>query len=168
MKIKNRLFLSLLLLCVLGFGQNKKEFRESFTLTLAVDSTQYYKQEVLRSPYIPKDDILQIYPGEKLFIEATVVNNQISLIEVVKENLHPDKTIGIDFQQNVNDKENKGMMLFVENPFDKTLKYEALIYIVGQEGWRKTSIIPVRPKLSTAEMWPDVIITLVLHNWRLE
>jgi hypothetical protein len=42
------------------------------------------------------------------------------------------------------------------------------MYIVGGDDWYETSIIPVFPGLTNYEMWTDVIISLVLNNWRLE
>ncbi|MFV0531428.1 MAG: hypothetical protein ACK5MD_08305 [Flavobacteriales bacterium] len=171
-KMKNSKILILLFSLFFGysFGQNKNEteFREPFTLKIAVDSTTFYQQEVPKSKYIPKDDILQIYPGDKLFIEAELTEGKTALLKVVKENLNPKKTIEIEFTQNVENRMNKGMMLKVKNPFEKSLRYDAMMYIVGRNEWIETSIIPVRPKLMTFEMWNDAIITLVLSKWRLE
>ncbi|MEI7485811.1 MAG: hypothetical protein WCJ72_00135 [Chryseobacterium sp.] len=72
-------FTLLLFLSISGFifAQNDNEFRDAFTLKLAVDSTTFYQQEVARSKYLVKDDILQIYPGEHLFIEAEVKDNYV-------------------------------------------------------------------------------------------
>ena len=60
------------------------------------------------------------------------------------------------------------MMLSVTNPFDKSLIYDAAMYRVGKDSWSKTSIIPIRPGLINFETWADIIITLVLENWRFE
>ena len=89
-------------------------------------------------------------------------------MKVVKENKNPAKTIELEFSQDVSGRQNKGMMLEVSNPFDKILFYDAMMNVVGKKGWFKTSIIPVRPKLKSLELWPQVIITLVLNNWRFE
>ncbi|SDQ12430.1 hypothetical protein SAMN05421664_0616 [Chryseobacterium soldanellicola] len=159
-----------LFLLISGFisAQNDNDFREAFTLKLAVDSTTFYQQEVARSKYIVKDDILQIYPGEHIFIEAEVKSDRIESMKVVKENKNPSKTIEIEFSQNVSGRQNRGMMLHVSNPFDKILHYNAMMNVVGKKGWFKTSIIPIDPKLTNFETWPQVIITLVLSNWRFE
>ncbi len=60
------------------------------------------------------------------------------------------------------------MMLKVENPFDKKLIYEAGMFIVGNNQWLSTSIMPVQEKLVGFELWNDVIITMILTDWRLE
>jgi hypothetical protein len=60
------------------------------------------------------------------------------------------------------------MLLTINNPFGKSLNYNAAMYLVGHDRWIDTTIIPIRAGLTNFEMWPDVIITLVLHEWRLE
>lgn len=156
------------LISSLYLAQNENNSREAFTLKLAVDSINYYEQEVKESKYFVKDNILQIYPGEHIFIEAEVKNNIIQSMKVVKENKNPEKTIEIDFSQKVSGRKSDGMTLQISNPFDKKLNYNAMKYIVGRNEWLKTSIIPIQPKLTNFELWNDVIITLVLNNWRLE
>ena len=89
-------------------------------------------------------------------------------MSVVKENLRPDKTIIIEFNQNVKGRIHDGMRLTVKNPFDKILKYEALMYINGGTKWIPTSIIPIRPNLVNFELWNDVILSLVLLEWEIE
>ncbi|MBL3549440.1 MULTISPECIES: hypothetical protein [Chryseobacterium] len=153
---------------VVNFYFGQSEYRDAFTLKLKVDSVRFYQQEIKKSPYFVKDDILQIYPGEHLFIEAEVKNGKIETMKVVKDNINPEKTIEIDFSQNTEERKNNGMLLQVKNPFNISLMYDAMMYIVGDTRWIKTSIIPVKPQLQSFEMWNDPIISLVLDNWRLE
>ncbi|KMQ60259.1 hypothetical protein ACM46_18800 [Chryseobacterium angstadtii] len=168
MKIKDLIILLLCLSANICFAQNDRESREAFTLKLAVDSVRFYQQEVKKSKYFVKENTLQIYPGEHVFVEAEIKEGIIESMKVVRENKNPSKTIEIEFLQNTEEKENTGMTLEVSNPFNKMLHYDAMMYIVGRNEWIKTSIIPVRSKLKSFEMWNDVIITLVLDNWRLE
>ena len=152
---------------LLTFAQNEIINREALTLELMVDSVNYYSQDIMESPYFVKENILQIYPGEELFIEVEISKKQISSMRVVKENLHPKKTIQISFEQLTEERTNKGMLLKVSNPFSQELSYEALMFIVGKDNWIKTSIVPVAPNLAGYEMWNDVIISLVLTDWTL-
>lgn len=169
MNTTKKLFLLIILFSFkLCFGQNENESREAFTLKLAVDTVRFYQQEIKNSKYFVKDNILQIYSGENLFIETELTDNIITSMKVVKKNINPSKTIEINFSQTVSGKENKGMMLQVSNPFNKSLSYDAMMFIVGKNEWIKTSILPIKPKLKNVELWNDVIITLVLNNWRLE
>ncbi len=153
---------------VFTYAQNKKKNRVEFTLTLPVDGEQYYEQKVESSPYFVKENVLQIYPGEKLFIEVEKVKKEITSMKVVKENLNPEKTIEIKFTQEVKDRKSEMMMLKVVNPFKKDLEYEAMMFIVGHNKWINTNVLPVKAKLTGFETWPDVIITLVLSDWKLK
>ena len=165
-----KLFLSLFfsLTFMVCNSQNEKPNREAFKLNIAVNLKQDYGMEVTQTPYFVKSKILQIYPGEKVLIEAEIKADSIFSMKSVKENLHPEKTIEVEFLQDAKDRNNISMFLNVKNPFDKTLKHDALMYTVEGGQWEKTSIIPIRPKLQNFETWGYAIITLVLDNWRLE
>jgi len=167
--MKNRIILSVILslLSLITFSQNDNPFRKEFTLKLPVDAEQFYTQKVPKSPYFVNDKILQIYPGEKLFIEVEKTKKEITSMKVVKENINPDKTIIIELTQNVKDNKNESMILKIINPFDKDLEYKAMMYIVGQSKWIDTSVFPVKAKLTGFETWRDVIITMVLSDWKL-
>lgn len=149
------------------FSQNETPSRQEFDLKLSVDGEQYYQQKIVKSPYFVKDKILQIYPGEKLFIEIVRTKNLIDSMKVVKENINPNKTITVELTQNVKDRKSESMILMVVNPFDKDLEYKAMMYIVGHNKWIQTNVLPVKSKLTGYETWSDVIITLVLSDWKL-
>lgn len=168
MRIKLITTILLTLSFAFTYAQNDKEKREEFTLQLPVDGKQYYQQKIESTPYFVKEKVLQIYPGEKLFIEVEADKKKIISMKVVKENLNPDKTLEIKFTQSVKDQKNELMMLEIANPFKKDLEYKALMYIVGHNKWIDTNVLPVRAKMSGFETWPDVIITLVLSDWKLK
>jgi len=164
-------FFSLIILLITSFtlsAQNEKAERETFDLKVAVDSVNFYQQNIKKGPYFIYDKTIQIYPSEKLFIEVEVKKDTIASMKVVKENLNPKKTIELDFIQNVNGRNHESMFLTVKNPFKKNIRYDALIYVLGNKDWVETSIIPVRAKLQSIEMWNDIILTMALTNWRFE
>jgi len=167
MKKQLLLILTLGLISLNLFSQNENPYRQEFVLKLAVDGKQFYEQKVVKSPYFVKDKILQIYPGEKLFIEVDKTNNSIDSMKVVKENINPNKTITVELTQNVKDRKSESMILMVINPFDKDLEYKARMYIVGHNKWIQTNVLPVKSKLTGYETWSDVIITIVLSDWKL-
>ncbi|NJK98670.1 MAG: hypothetical protein HC905_30475 [Bacteroidales bacterium] len=70
-------------------------------MKLPVDGEKYYEQKVESTPYFVKEKILQIYPGEKLFIEVETDKKEITSMKVVKKKLNPEKTIEIEFTQTV-------------------------------------------------------------------
>lgn len=142
--------------------------RKAFTLEIAADETHQYGANIPEGPYFVKEKILQLYCGEKLFVECEIAGDTIATMKVVPENTHPEKTIAIEFSQNAEDRKNIGTTLSVKNPFQKRLKYSALMYTPIGQTWTPTSIIPVYPGLIGFEMWPHAIVTLVLEEWQLE
>ncbi len=165
-----RIFLtiSLSMICLFSYSQNENAFREEFTLKLPVNSKQFYEQTVSRTPFFVKENILQIFPGEKLLIEVERNENKIISMKVVKENFNPEKTIAVEFTQEVKERKSESMMLMIKNPFDKDLEYKAMMFIVGHDKWIDTHVLPVGSRLTGFEMWTDVIITLVLSDWKLK
>lgn len=162
----------LLILCFLIFSlcaaQNEKVKRDTLTLNLAIDAEHDYSMKVESTPYFVKEKVLQIYPSEKIFIEAEIKRDTIYSMKVVTKNTHPEKTIGVEFTQDAKDRTNITSMLTVKNPFNKTLNYNALMYTPISQKWKGTSIIPIHPKLQNFETWPHAIISLVLDQWRFE
>ncbi|MFC7772469.1 hypothetical protein [Flavobacterium sp. GCM10027622] len=141
--------------------------RKAFTLEIAADATHQYGANIPESPYFVKEKILQLYCGEKLFVECETNGDTITAMQVVPENKHPEKTIEIDFTQNAEDRTSIGTTLSVKNPFQKRLKYSAVMFTPIEQTWTSTSIIPVYPGLMGLEMWPHAIVTMVLENWEL-
>ena len=153
---------------LISFSQNEKPFRDEFTLKLPVDGEQFYEQKVLKSPFFVKDNVLQIYPGESLFIEVEKTKNEITSMKVVKVNVQPEKTLIVELTQTVKERKSESMILKVINPFDSDLNYKVLMYIVGQSKWIPTDVFPVKAKLTGYETWSDIIITMVLSDWKFK
>jgi hypothetical protein len=139
--------------------------RTAFKLKLPVNKNSVYEMDVPSSPFVRNKNIVQIYPGETLFLEATIQDSVIRLTSV-KDIKHPEKTITISLVQNATKKTHENMMLKVSNPFDKDLTYAARIFLMEANKWVSTSVLPVRAGISSFEMWPDVIITIGLSDWK--
>jgi len=142
--------------------------RNSFTLKLPIDGVHYYQTEIAQSPYILPNNTVQIYPGEKLFIETEVLKNKIITMKSVKEIKYSTKTIVITFTHVDENKVYSRTMLDIENPFRKDLIYEAKMFLMKNNKWVQTNVYPVRSKLSSIEIWPDVIVTMALTGWKLK
>ncbi|MEQ3661759.1 MAG: hypothetical protein ABNG98_05750 [Flavobacterium sp.] len=142
--------------------------RQAFTLNIAANETQQYKADIQESPYFVKEKILQIYCGEKVFIECQISGDTISTMKIVEENINIKSTIEIELTQNSEDRKNISTMLVVKNPFQKKLNYNAIMYTPLSQTWKTTSIIPIQPNLMNFETWPHAIISIVLEGWRFE
>ena len=105
-------------------------------------------------------DKISILPGDKLFVEAEVVNGQLGNFKSVNEIINPEKTIQFSFTQMDS---SLGMMLSVKNPFPTSIKYHLNMIDFGGNS-HKTSSCPVNANLSVFESWPHVIPELTLTD----
>lgn len=153
----------LFLLTLNCFAQDK---RSELKVDLVFNMENNYSVTIPESPYFVKEKVLQIYPGEELNIETEIKGDSIASMKVVKIVEHPERTINVRFFQDAKDRSKTQMMLVVKNPFNKKLLYDASMYLPAHNEWSRTSIIAIRPNLVNYEMWPDVIATMALENWR--
>jgi hypothetical protein len=166
---KALLLISSLVLAFCSYGQNNESpNRAAFKLTLAVNDTNYFASDIKESAYILKDNTVQIYPGESIFIEADFEDKTVKNMHCVKSNIHPEKTITISFDQKIEGRKPEQMILKVQNPFDAKLEYKAHIYLLKQKRWVETDVLPVRPKIIGFETWHDIIVTIALSGWKLQ
>ena len=160
----------MLLTCLLesarSFGQsNDLPIRNSFGLNIAVDEVNFYHDSVKSTAYILPDSTIQIYPGEKIFVEIELGSTTIKSMKTVKENLNPEKTVTITFTQQTDGRQHKSMMLKIENPFNSELHYKAIMFLMKNKVWARTNVLPVRAKMESYETWPDIIVSLGLSGW---
>lgn len=139
--------------------------RKPFTQTLLVDKDQFYSSNVDSSYYITPDNHLQIFAGEKLFIEAKAEGSKVILLRKVDKITDSSSTIIFSFTQSAENKKHQMMMLTVQNPFNKVLKYKAKMLMMGFDKWYGTSIMPVEPKISGIEIWNEIITSLNLFDF---
>ncbi len=142
--------------------------RPAFTLKLFVDDTTFYTAPMGPTSYIVKENAVQVFPGEKIYVEADLINDSLVNFKVVPEILNKGKTLVITFTQTHQDKKHDKMILNVINPFSKSLEYSAQINLMKYKKWVKTSVVPIEPGIMGNESWPDIITTIVLYDLRLK
>ncbi|QQO10387.1 hypothetical protein [Breznakiella homolactica] len=149
-------------------AQEQLLIRDSYLLHLAIDNETYWEFDGPEIPYVFEKETIQLFPGEIVNFELIETENEKILLKAVKEVTDEENTIIVDFKQIVKDedtREHNFMMLTVMNPFNRTIVYKAKIFLILYEKWVDTTIIPVREYLSSYEMWPDVIGTIVLYDF---
>jgi hypothetical protein len=167
--MKNTIILILILITLGAFAQgNDKPSREALKLKLSVNDTDFYAADIKQSDYVLKNNTIQIYPGEKIFIEMDVVNKEIKSLKSVKENINLEKTVTITFSQVSEDRKHQQMILNIQNPFAFNLNYSAAMFLMKQKRWVKTDVLPVRAKIGSYETWSDIIVTMALSDWKLQ
>ena len=133
--------------------------RKPYKLSLVVDKSSVYEANLPASPYVGPKNTVQIYPGEKVYIEVEQHDRIIDKLTAVKEILHPEKTLTISFSHVVEKGVCKSSMLSVENPFPFKLVYGCMILDKNQH-WSETDVYPVEAKLAGYEVWPYFIVSV--------
>lgn len=142
--------------------------RQPYRLKVVVDKSTTYEEDLPARPYLFPNKAIQIYPGETVFIEVEMEQDTVKSMKAVKQIIDSTKTITVSFAQNVKGRKHEMMMLTVYNPFQKQLSYDAKIYLLQYKKWVNTDVIPVSGGLSGIEMWPDLIVSMALGNWRFK
>ena len=111
---------------------------------------------------IVQGDKISLLPGDKIYVEAEIVDGMFSNFKQVEEIVNDEKTIVFDFQQ----MEGKvDMMLNVKNPFQKAVKFHVdMIDFKGNA--HQTSSCPVMSGGGVYEHWPHAIPEIILSNIR--
>ncbi len=165
---KSVLSFCLLLISIVVLSQsNNLVSRKAFTLKLALEDSNIYKKVIKASPYILANNTILLYPSEKIFIEVELDKKGIKSMKTVKANLHPERTFTITFSQQVDGKMHVGMMLKVENPFNRKLNYKASVLLQQSKKWIPVNVLPIGINLSAFETWSVPIIAVSLSAWEL-
>ena len=141
--------------------------RPAFKLKLAVDRNTTYEANIEPTPYLVHENILQIYPGEQVYLEVTDTDGKISRLRAVREIADSAKTLIVGLSQLSTGDVHSSMMLKVVNPFPYDLTYSARMLVL-QKRWVPTDVLPVKAYLTGYETWPNVIISLALADWKFE
>ena len=104
-----------------------------------------------------------VMAGQTVHVEADLAGDRLVNMVAVDVVARPEKTITAKFEQN----EQGGMLLTIDNPFSKTLKFNMGIMPLKSERLVKTTSCPVRAGLKLFEHWPYPIFQVVLGNARL-
>jgi hypothetical protein len=164
---KGIILLACFIITNLIHGQVSKDsnIRPPFDLKLFVNDSVFYEAPMKGSRYIINDTIIQIFPGEQLFVESEIQNNKLVNFKVVPKIIYKSRTMVIEFHQEKNGKNHEQMMLTIENPFQKNLHYSAMINLMNEHRWRKTSVVQVLPGQKSIEMWSDIVTSLALSGF---
>jgi hypothetical protein len=117
--------------------------RKNLTIKLKQDDGKYYERTFELLPPAVQGEMIYIYAGEIIFIEADFNADKPVNFKQVLENTNPDKTIVFDLKQSTDIGDGLGMMLTVSNPFSKPLHYKMGMMPLDKEDLYKTSSCPV-------------------------
>jgi hypothetical protein len=106
---------------------------------------------------------VSVYGGNSVQFEAEVVDGVLTNLRLVKEVLHPERTVTAKLEQG----DDGHMMLVTTNPFDKPLRIRMGVMPLSHDRLVRTSSCPVMSKGSSFEMWPYPIFQVFLGDMRL-
>jgi hypothetical protein len=162
------LFLTICITPLACLGQDTTLKRAAYKLTVVVDKNSFYEEQIKATPYVLPDKTIQLYPGETIHIEILQENGAVKKLTAVKEIKDSSRTVTISFSQSVN-KESPGLAtLKVTNPFSSRLIYKAKIFLLTQNDWADTNVLPVEPGIAGFEAWPQVITSIILSDWKIQ
>lgn len=129
--------------------------------TIALRSkTGDYKQSMSFFWPAIQENAISILPGEQLYIEADIVDDELINLSQVLENENPNKTFVLEFSQIAG---SYAMMLSVKNPFDVRIKFNMEV-MDFRGGLHKTSSCPLGAQSSLFESWPQPFVQLFMIN----
>ncbi len=145
-----------------GAAQEEPIFRAPFELKLHIDNENDYRQHFDRVPYVADNEVY-LFAGEVFGINVTVTDNNLSHITYQQDPAKAD--VEFKFTQ---ERAPDGfmMLLVIQNRLKRQLFLDAQMTVPGKKGIYKTSVLPIKPKLSDFESWPHPIVQLVLSNLR--
>jgi hypothetical protein len=142
--------------------------RDPYKLTVVVDKNSFYEQQITATPYVLPDKTIQIYPGETIYVEVVQENGKVKRLTAVKQIKDTSNTVTISLSQSVNEKTPELTMLKVTNPFSSQLIYKAKIFLLTENKWANTDVLPVEARLAGFEAWPQVITSIVLSDLKIQ
>lgn len=154
-------------LMILGicYSQELPKKRAAFDLYLPITKKEVYTQKIQETPYFHRRGVLELYATEHIFVEVDRVGDEIRGMNVVDQNLNPEKTLVINLNQETKNGFSNVMVLSVSNPFKDSLHFQSKIKVVGNKGWRTIPITPVKGHEVGYEMWNKPVISIRLYDW---
>jgi len=128
---------------------------------LFIDATRSVEQDFATPFPILQPAFLSIYPGETLFVEASIENEKLTLERAVPTNERPESTLRFEFKQASGEPD---MLLVIRNPFEVPVRFRMGLMRPDSNVILATSSCSVPPKLSLVEHWPYPIFVLVLAD----
>lgn len=114
-------------------------------------------------PYVLQD-ALTFYTGDELLVEVQARDGRLEDFRVVEEMRAPARTLSFRLVQEA---DMQGTFMWVRNPFDKPVKYNASYINADMVDFFKTSTCPAQPgNVAAVEHWPEPVFQIVLENFR--
>jgi hypothetical protein len=111
--------------------------------------------------------MITVYPGETVYVEASIEGDSLVGLTAVPTKVHPEKTLVFRLRQDPGIGDGAGMILQVESPFAEVLKYRLAMMLPTGDELVKTSACPLHPAKTVYESWPHPIYQIVATDFRV-
>lgn len=139
-------------------------FREPFTLTLHITHDRSYTEKFGKTPFVQNGKVT-IFKGDDFGFDLDIQNGAVRSVSYQADVKKAD--VQVNFTQEIEPDGMAMMMLNILNNTKHTLMFDGLMTVPGKKGEIKTSILPVKPGLSSLESWPHPVIRVILQNIRI-
>lgn len=112
-------------------------------------------------------DLVTVYPGETVKIEAEIEAAHLVNLTAVREIRHPERTLVFHLKQESSIGDGTGMLLTIDSPFGGVIKYRLGMMLPTGDALVKTSVCPLHSRITVFEHWPHPIFQIVATDFRL-
>jgi hypothetical protein len=141
--------------------------RKPSPIRLQLPAGEFFEMTPTSPTPIIAGDLVTVYPGETIRIEAKVEANRLVGLTAVPEVTHPERTLVFHLKQEPKIGDGIGMLLKVESPFAGVLKYRLGMMLPTGEDLLKTSACPLHAVKAVFEHWPHPVFQIVATDFRL-
>lgn len=141
--------------------------REPTPIQLKLPGGDSFQLTPERPTPIVAGDRVTVYAGETVMVEATVGEGRLVNLKAVPAVADPARTLVFSLHQEPTMGDGTGMILKVQNPFDKVIRYRLGLRLPSGAPAVRTSACPVRAKAASFEAWPNPIFQIVATDFRI-
>jgi len=131
------------------------------TIRLKLEGGKQFEMTPPDPTPIVTGSLVTVYPGETVFVEASLEDGVLTQLTAVPEVTHPDRTLVFELRQDPSLGDGTHMILRASSPFPGVLKYRLGMMLPSTATLYKTSSCPLRQGLPIYEHWPHPIFQLV-------
>jgi hypothetical protein len=151
-----------------GVAQVFKPYRQPYLQAMYIDSSRYYGQELDSTAYIGANNILQLYTGEQLFLDAVISNKQLTAIRSIEPDSLRKPSFTVEVTQQANGVMHSSVTLTITNHLKKGVWVMVSAFEVGKTDWTEDKPLFI-PKGSTATMvWREPMASVLISEWKLK
>ncbi|HTA20064.1 MAG TPA: tetratricopeptide repeat protein [Polyangia bacterium] len=141
--------------------------RDQSKVQLYDNAGHAFEVSVPSSPYVP--DAIVLFPGDDFYVTGDEQDGRLVNLRYVDPPAAPSRVLHVQFSQRKIG-ESYSMLLEVQSYFPRWTSYHALTHQVSRapRELRQTTTCPIGPMIHATEMWPDLLSSIRLGDFRFD